>query len=276
MNSLGTTVKNLNSYISRNVASPAVETLNTAANSVAHTAASVASSAGGYGIWIFISIFIIALVIFSFYYKEIKEAVSKMLPTKQVNNIEQALAMPIVDSMPRNSEPIEQSAENKSFINKVLPGMNEVFNVSSNKYTFSDAEPLCRALGAELATYDQVKQSFENGADWCNYGWTKGQLALYPTQEGTWEKLQMGPEAQRSVCGRPGVNGGFFDNPELRFGVNCYGKKPGQSKHDANKVASGDNMPVAPAAIDYEKKVAHYKAEADTIGILPFNSETWR
>lgn len=269
MNSLGTTVKNLNSYISRNIASPAVETLNAAANS----AVAVADSAsGGYGIWIFIGLFLVALVIFSLYYKQIKETVQKMLPGKEIKAVEDTLAVPITDSAPRNSEPIE---DKNSYINKVLPGMNEVFNVSSNKYTYADAEPLCRALGAELATYDQVKKSFENGADWCNYGWTKGQLALYPTQEGTWEKLQMGPEAQRSVCGRPGVNGGFFDNPELRFGVNCYGKKPGQSKHDANKVASGDNMPVAPAAIDYEKKVAHYKAEADTIGILPFNSETW-
>ena len=272
MNSLGTTVKNLNSYISRNIASPAVETLNSAANSAATTAASVASSAGGYGIWIFIGIFLVAIVLFSFYYKQIKQAVAKMLPTKQIQEAEQALSAPIVDGPPRNSEPID---DKNKYINKILPGMNEVFNVSSNKYTYGDAEPLCRALGAELATYDQVKQSFENGADWCNYGWTKGQLALYPTQEGTWEKLQMGPESQRTVCGRPGVNGGFFDNPELRFGVNCYGKKPGQSKHDANKVASGDNMPVAPAAIDYEKKVAHYKSEADTIGILPFNSETW-
>ena len=272
MNSLGTTVKNLNSYISRNIASPAVETLNAAANSATSTASNVASSAGGYGLWIFIGLFLAALIIFSMYYKQIKDAIVKMLPMSEVKKVEEELSAPITDGAPRNSEPVE---DKNSYINKVLPGMNEVFNVSSNKYTYADSEPLCRALGAELATYDQVKQAFENGADWCNYGWTKGQLALYPTQDATWEKLQMGPEAQRSVCGRPGMNGGFFDNPELRFGVNCYGKKPPQSKHDANKVASGDNMPVAPAAIDYEKKVSHYKSEADTIGILPFNSQTW-
>lgn len=272
MNSLGTTVKNLNSYISRNIASPAVETLNAAANSAANTASNVASSAGGYGLWVFIGLFMVALIIFSMYYKQIKDAVAKMLPVSEFKKVEEELSAPITDGAPRNSEPVE---DKNSYINKVLPGMNEVFNVSSNKYTYADSEPLCRALGAELATYDQVKQAFENGADWCNYGWTKGQLALYPTQDATWEKLQMGPEAQRSVCGRPGMNGGFFDNPELRFGVNCYGKKPPQSKHDANKVASGDNMPVAPAAIDYEKKVSHYKSEADTIGILPFNSQTW-
>ena len=32
-------------------------------------------------------------------------------------------------------------------------------------------------------------------------------------------------------CGKPGINGGYFDNPKLRFGINCYGIKPeGMSK----------------------------------------------
>jgi hypothetical protein len=49
---------------------------------------------------------------------------------------------------------------------------------------------------------------------------------LFPTQKATWERLQgeLDP-AKRTACGRPGVNGGYFD-PTLKFGVNCYGKKP--------------------------------------------------
>jgi hypothetical protein len=159
-------------------------------------------------------------------------------------------------------------------VEKVLPGGGgEVFNVSSNKYTYYDAEPLCKALGAELATYDQVKEAWSKGADWCNYGWTKGQMAVYPTSDETYQKLQAGPEEQRLACGRPGLNGGYFDNPEMRYGVNCYGKKPPQSRHDEWKASQG--APVSPDALAFDKKVAQYKSEADHIGILPFNSQKW-
>ena len=158
-------------------------------------------------------------------------------------------------------------------IEKVLPGGNQVFNVSSNKFTYYDAAPLCKALGAELATYDQVKDAWSKGADWCNYGWVKGQMAVYPTSDETFTKLQGGPEEQRMACGRPGVNGGYFDNPEMRFGVNCYGSKPPQSKHDAVDQAKG--APISPDALAFDKKVNQYKTDADNIGLSPFNSHSW-
>jgi len=158
-------------------------------------------------------------------------------------------------------------------VENVLPGGDEVFNISSNKYTYYDAEPLCKALGAELATYDQVKEAWEKGADWCNYGWVKGQMAVYPTSDDTYQKLQSGPEDQRMACGRPGLNGGYFDNPELRFGANCFGKKPPQGKHDERAAAQA--TPVSPDALAFDKKVAHFKSEADSIGILPFNKNRW-
>jgi len=284
MNSLGATVKNLNSYIGRNIASPAIETLNSAANSMANVAtnvmnnvgvASAGSTAGGmpWGLIIFIAFFIGALVLFSVYYKQIRETINKMFGEANGHQEEKA----VTEGPPRDSTdpPGAAAAEPASIVNKILPGMKEVFNISSNRYTYADAEPLCRALGAELATYDQIKSAYESGADWCNYGWTKGQLATYPTSQDTYDKLQMGPEEQRRACGRPGVNGGYFDNPDLRFGVNCYGNKPSQSKHDATKIASGDGVPLSPAMIDFDKKVNHYKSEADTIGIMPFNPQTW-
>ena len=159
-----------------------------------------------------------------------------------------------------------------SIMDKILPG-SEVFNVSSNRYTYYDAEPLCKALGAELATYDQVKAAWNKGADWCNYGWVKGQMAIYPTSEETYQKLQGGPEDQRQACGRPGMNGGYFDNPEMRFGVTCVGNKPPQNKHDEAEVAKG--APLSPDALAFDKKVSQYKSQADHIGILPFNPNKW-
>ena len=176
----------------------------------------------------------------------------------------------VTNSSPQQGEP----GSPDGIVDKVLPGGNsEVFNISSNKYTYYDSEPLCKALGAELATYDQVKEAWGKGADWCNYGWTKGQMAVYPTSDDTYQKLQTGPEEQRLACGRPGLNGGFFDNPEMRFGVNCYGKKPPQSRHDEDRASKG--APVSPDALAFDKKVSQYKSEADHIGILPFNSSKW-
>ena len=133
---------------------------------------------------------------------------------------------------------------------------------------------MCKAFGAELATYDQVKEAWDKGADWCNYGWVKGQSAVYPTQEATYNKLQAGPEDQRDACGVPGVNGGFFDNPELRFGVNCYGKKPSENEADARKIMA-QNANLTPGALEYNKKVQNYKTEMGQIPVNPFKPNLW-
>lgn len=171
--------------------------------------------------------------------------------------------------------PQDDTVQERRLVEKILPGRQQVFNISKNNYTYYDAEPLCKALGSELATYEQVKQSYADGADWCNYGWVKGQMAVYPTQTDTWQQLQEGSEDQRDACGRPGVNGGFFDNPELRFGVNCYGIKPAQSEHDAAEIAAGEGAPLSPGQLEFEKKINKYRGEANNIGILPFNKQQW-
>ena len=167
-------------------------------------------------------------------------------------------------------------ADAAAIAQKILPGKKDVFNVAENRYTFADAEPLCKALGAELATYDQVREAWGKGADWCNYGWVKGQAAVYPTQQATYDKLQNeGTDEQRMSCGTVGVNGGYFDNPELRFGVNCYGPKPAESEHSIERVMKGDDRPLTPEALAFDKKVASYKAHSSEIAVNPFAPGTW-
>jgi len=103
---------------------------------------------------------------------------------------------------------------------------NEVYYVAGNNYTYDDAPLVCAAQKAELATHAQVTDAFAKGAEWCGYGWTAGGMALFPTQEASWEKLQKEIDVKkRTKCGRPGVNGGYFD-PATKFGVNCFGVKP--------------------------------------------------
>ena len=164
---------------------------------------------------------------------------------------------------------IEKSVE--SNVSKLIPKRKEVFNIAQDVYTYSDAEPLCKAYGAELATYDQVKEAWKKGADWCNYGWIKGQTAVYPTQKATYDKLQAGPESQRASCGVPGINGGYFDNPDMRFGVNCYGSRPNSNEADERyKEANRQNN--TPDGMAYDKKVRDFKAQLNEIPVNSFNA----
>ena len=158
-------------------------------------------------------------------------------------------------------------------VNNILPTKKEVFNIAKNKYTYSDSEPLCKAFGAELASYDQVKEAWNKGADWCNYGWVKGQAAVFPTQETTFNKLQSGPDDQRMACGVPGINGGYFDNPELKFGVNCYGVKPSENEVDNRAIMGQNNL--TPQTLEYDAKVLNFKAHRSEIPVNPFTSGTW-
>ena len=101
----------------------------------------------------------------------------------------------------------------------------EVFNISDNMFTYDDAEDVCKSFDSELASKEQLKMALENGANWCNYGWSKGGLALYPIQEGYYQQLKKSNSDKKNQCGFPGLNGGKLD-PELKLGVNCYGVKP--------------------------------------------------
>ena len=59
-----------------------------------------------------------------------------------------------------------------------------------NKYNYKEAKAVCKAYNAELADYNQVEAAYRDGAEWCSYGWSKDQLALFPTQKETYEKLK--------------------------------------------------------------------------------------
>jgi hypothetical protein len=230
----------------------------------------------------FLGFFVIGLVIFSFYYRNFVNAIETV--TDQLNlwltgnggppEVKQE-NIPVAPPVPPQDNATAPHSGMEKVVDKFLPPAKEVFNISKNNYSYYDAAPLCKALGAELATYDQVKEAWQKGADWCNYGWVKGQMAVYPTQKSSYEELQQGPEDQKGVCGKPGLNGGFFDNPELKFGVTCVGKRPSQSQHDANAIAAGSTRPLTASGIEFEKKVQQFKEGSDSLGVLPFNKEHW-
>ena len=154
---------------------------------------------------------------------------------------------------------------------KNTPLEPQVFNISENVYSYRDAEAACKVFDSELATIEQLADAYVKGADWCNYGWLKGKLAYYPTQESTWKKLQENEPGKRDVCGSPGLNGGdFSSNPNMLFGVNCYGYKPEPRNFEKVKqsIMSDKELRIA-------QKVAELKKKKDNISILPFNNDKW-
>jgi hypothetical protein len=285
INNLKNQVSNLNSTVNR-AFTQTQNKMNTAMANVGMP--SMPSLPGGIplALGIFVLLIVVFLVVFSMYSQQMKDGYEYLMTTVKQWMGQPTSPLPPMGAEEPGKDVLEKAvppqavlpgekAVTKPLVEKILPniGSPEVFNVSKNTFTYYDAEPLCRALGAELATYDQVKSAWEKGADWCNYGWVKGQAAVYPTQKETWERIQAGPEEQRRACGDPGLNGGYFDNPELRFGVNCYGSKPNQSQHDEAKMNQG--APLSPGALEVEKKVSKFRSEASSIGIMPFSSNKW-
>ncbi len=145
---------------------------------------------------------------------------------------------------------------------------SEVFHIADKSFTYDEAEAVCAAQDATLATLEQVIEAYNAGAEWCSYGWSAGGMALYPTQKATWDALQREVDpAKRTGCGRPGVNGGYFD-PMTKFGVNCFGFKP-----------KGDFKPPAPLpGVDktaFDAMVARFKEMAKSMTMAPFSRQEW-
>jgi len=144
-----------------------------------------------------------------------------------------------------------------------VPAENEVFYVGDNTFTYDKAENVCKAYDAELATYSQIEQAYNAGAEWCGYGWSVGGLALFPTQMASWLKRQMeSSQEKRQVCGRPGINGGYFE-PTMKFGVNCYGRKPAKTPSNSKGSTKADRM------------IGFLKDHIDDLQVIPFNKTEW-
>jgi hypothetical protein len=150
----------------------------------------------------------------------------------------------------------------------------EVFNIPSNTYGYEDAKALCKAYGARLATYEEIENTYNRGGEWCNYGWSEGQMALFPTQKKTWDKLQT-IEGHENDCGRPGVNGGYIANPHVQFGVNCYGHKPRMTQEEEELMATQPIYPKTMKDIAMEKRVEYWKDKLPEIIVSPFNHTSW-
>jgi hypothetical protein len=149
-----------------------------------------------------------------------------------------------------------------------LARKSEVFYVSDNQFTYDEAPAVCAAYGSGLATLEQVIDAYNGGAEWCGYGWSAGGMALYPTQKATWTELQREVDpGKRTACGRPGVNGGYFD-PMSKFGVNCYGFKPQGTIELPQPVPGTDTE-------KFRRMVNQFRSMLASLNLSPFSRQVW-
>ena len=147
----------------------------------------------------------------------------------------------------------------------------EVFHIPNNKHSFEKARSICSKYNARLATYSEVEAAYNNGANWCSYGWSEDQLALFPTQLDIYNNLKLIP-GHENDCGRPGVNGGFIDNANVKFGVNCFGTKPEQTKEDIEYM---ERLKLSYSPIIDQDELDKIAKDKDNMLIAPFNKDKW-
>ena len=151
---------------------------------------------------------------------------------------------------------------------------DQVFHVSDNIYTYNDAKAICKAYDGRLATYEEVENAYKRGAEWCGFGWSADQLALYPTQMDTWKKMQK-RKGHEHDCGRPGINGGFVAYKNAPFGANCYGNKPKITPEEREIMDNDHNYPLSPQERRFEKKVKKFRTQLPEMLVSPFNYDNW-
>lgn len=195
-------------------------------------------------LWVLIALIVSVLVYYEFI--DVQSALDKLFPDKkksdQPSPIRPGVGGPLVGS--------------------------EVFHIRDSMFTYDEAPAVCAAYGAKLATLEQVIEAYNSGAEWCGYGWSAGGMALYPTQKSTWDELQREVDpGKRTACGRPGVNGGYFD-PSLKFGVNCFGFKP-----------AGDFVPPAPVPgtdiARFNAMVNRFRDMLKSLNLSPYSRVNW-
>ena len=173
-----------------------------------------------------------------------------------------------------NNNVVEHNNEKKEDLFSKIKFKKQVFNIPGNNYNYEDAKAICKAYDSDLATYEQLENAYNNGAEWCNYGWSANQMAFYPTQKQTYNTLQT-IKGHENDCGRPGINGGYIENPNVKFGVNCYGFKPRINAREEELMQKHTPYPETKQEKEFQKKVDFWKDKTDEILISPFNYNIW-
>jgi hypothetical protein len=129
----------------------------------------------------------------------------------------------------------------------------EVFLIY-NKLNYLEAKEVCKLYSGRLATESDLDTAFQNGANWCNWGWIEGQKIAYPVQEKYWEDIE---KVHKGHCGpTAGINKISNIDPLKKYSVNCYGIKPRKNKL---AIDLDSNLPVKSKGDSLEEKIKKCK-----------------
>jgi hypothetical protein len=163
----------------------------------------------------------------------------------------------------------KREIETNNFVKKTvdtnIQPKKEVYLVSNNIFSKSEVPKVCQGLfNGTVATKEQLNESYNNGANWCNYGWDNNGEAYYPLQDNT----------NNSSCeGSKGLNGGKMPNDNIKLGALCYGVKPEDGKYsNLTKIKQDSSFSEGDLLMleNYRKKLAN-----GGIKITPFNNNSW-
>jgi hypothetical protein len=228
------------------------------------------------GILILICIIIyIVIIIIHYYFTECKNSEKKTLLNYISDFSNSDVCIP-------NNQPIIQNEPLKlPKINIPIVKNEEVFHIANQDYTYEQGKCKCESYGAKLATKNQITDAYNKGANWCTYGWSEKQEAYYPVQQCYWDEMKKTndrlPDKEKKYCGIPGINGGYFSNSNLKFGVNCYGIKPKGSNIPKEKKPFCEKTSKAALAMNFCKLESNFEAshKLDTDDVVGFNNEKW-
>lgn len=144
------------------------------------------------------------------------------------------------------------------------PKQEEVFLVKSNIFNKDESNKVCKALfNSRAATREELNADYNNGANWCNYGWTMDGSAYYPLQN----------NSDTPMCvGSKGLNGGALDGAP-KLGITCYGTKPSEKEYTSLDKIYRDSS-IAEADITMLEKYREMMS-AGKIKVAPFNDKVW-
>jgi hypothetical protein len=160
-----------------------------------------------------------------------------------------------------------QSSTDKKPVDKPAPDFKkneEAFLVKSNIFNKDESNKVCKALfNSRAATREELNADYNNGANWCNYGWTTDGAAYYPLQN----------NSDTPACvGSKGLNGGALDGAP-KLGITCYGVKPTEKEYTSLETIYRDSS-IAEADITMLEKYRQMMSSGK-IKVAPFNDKVW-
>jgi hypothetical protein len=213
--------------------------------------------------WIYLIVVLVIIILTRVFKIPITDKISSMFTIQPV------------DTTAGDEAPVDDETTAEDEVAPIIVKPDEVFNVSNNLYTYDDAQNVCSTFGARLASYDDIEDAYNKGGEWCNYGWSEGQMAYFPTQKDTWASLQKSAKTANS-CGRPGVNGGYIVNPNVKFGVNCFGQKPDPRPSELLRMQQSTMVRPMEDNTELDAKLKYWRDNMDEmLTVNSYNKTKW-